>query len=146
MLENKIKKNLEWIPCPNFNELSLRRLFEHFDKQTTFPPLYCDPICKYLAISESLPIAKFKQIKSDLLVAGKVYLSTEQKYKLEKLQAASQCKCSINFYFRIPGQIYQARGITTVNRILNTTLEHMKRLLSMSYWLSTSWKCTEYVV
>lgn len=38
---------------------------------------YYDPVVKILAISVSLPIAKFKHVKSDLLAVDNVYLSTE---------------------------------------------------------------------
>lgn len=72
-------------------------------------------IGKILAIYISLPIVKFKPIKSDLLAIGKVYFSTEQKYMLEKLQVVSigstdiSCKC--------PGTISEAKLITILNRI-----------------------------
>lgn len=78
---------------------------------------YCDPIGKILQICVLLSIAKFKSKKSDILAVCIVYLSTEQKNMLEKLQTISTSVCSTAISCRSPGTITQAMLIIILYRI-----------------------------
>lgn len=89
----------------HFNKIRLRHLVEQYDKQTSRYQSYCELSNIILTICVSLPISKFKPIKSYLLAADKVYLLTEQKYIFEKLQAVSIG--STNIYCQISGTISQ---------------------------------------
>ncbi|GBM01252.1 hypothetical protein AVEN_210045-1 [Araneus ventricosus] len=62
-LELKPGKHLQWVIClPNFNELTLRHLFETLDVPTNGPNSYSGNIGKALLTCETLPVTTFEII------------------------------------------------------------------------------------
>ncbi|GBN17576.1 hypothetical protein AVEN_121075-1 [Araneus ventricosus] len=118
-LELKLGKPLQWVICLlNFNELTLRHLFETLDGPTNGPKSYSGNIGKALLTFQALPVTNFKIIVGELPTTDRRDLSKDQMYFLEISQTVRLGNCSDGLARRSPSTLSHSRWLTTANKLL----------------------------
>ncbi|EDV19921.1 uncharacterized protein TRIADDRAFT_61538 [Trichoplax adhaerens] len=126
LLEERLNKPIHWFVCLlHLNELPFRRLFQQLDAVNEEVGLYTGPIGKSIfntpfnANLSSTDGISFQKLKCDLPEFKSIEeLSCDQKYLYQICTAISKGYCEIDLSRRYPGNISNARWLTTANRIL----------------------------